>query len=140
MSPELDDQIHQQIQTLSKEGEELLKNKQYIEAIAAFVEALRLLPPPINHWEAATWLYSAIGDAYFDKGDHERALRALQNAMKSPGGIGNPFLHLRLGQVYYELGAEAKARDELMRAYMGDGARIFQGEDPKYFATIKDLI
>ena len=44
----------------------------------------------------------------------------------------NPFLHLRLGQVLLDIGEEAGAADELMRAYMGGGAEIFSSEESRY--------
>lgn len=49
-----------------------------------------------------------------------------------PGGVGNPFLHLRLGEIALELGDEARAADELIRAYAVGGPEAFQSEDPKY--------
>lgn len=57
-------------------------------------------------------------------------------AMQCPAAIGNPFLHLRLGQCQFELGNLDRAADELARAYMGAGADIFEGAD-KYFAFLK---
>jgi hypothetical protein len=52
--------------------------------------------------------------------------------MRCPEAIGNPFIHLRLGQTQFELGNKDRAADELMRAYMGAGAEIFAEEAPKY--------
>ena len=52
--------------------------------------------------------------------------------MTCPGGLGNPFLHLRLGQVLLDQGHDDLAADELMRAYMGAGAEIFESEDGRY--------
>ena len=58
-------------------------------------------------------------------------------AMWCPGALGNPFLHLRLGQCQFELGGLDRAADELDRAYMGAGTDIFDDEDDKYFAYVK---
>ena len=63
--------------------------------------------------------------------------------MQCPEAIGNPFIHLRLGQAQFELGDKEAAADELMRAYMGAGAEIFAEEAPKYLeylATVADDI
>jgi hypothetical protein len=56
--------------------------------------------------------------------------------MHCPGAIGNPFLHLRLGQCQFELGNLDRAGDELARAYMGAGNEIFVGAE-KYFEFLK---
>ncbi len=54
-------------------------------------------------------------------------------ATTCPDAIGNPFLHLRLGQCQFELADLDKASDELIRAYMGAGKDIFSQDDAKYF-------
>jgi tetratricopeptide (TPR) repeat protein len=136
----LDEDIHYQIVALSKRGDSLLEQGRTKDAIAEYVRALSLLPKPAHEWDAATWLFAAIGDAYWKIQDHERAHRALQSAFLSPGGIGNPFIHLRMGQVQYELGNHEKAVDELLRAYMGAGEEIFEGEESKYFQAIGNFI
>jgi hypothetical protein len=60
--------------------------------------------------------------------------------MHCPGAIGNPFLHLRLGQCQLELGDRKRAADELTRAYAIEGKDIFANEDRKYFAFLKTVI
>lgn len=60
--------------------------------------------------------------------------------MHCPGAIGNPFVHLRLGQAQFELGDMTRAADELARAYMGAGDEIFEEQDPKYLAFLKTKI
>lgn len=80
---------------------------------------------------------AAIGDANFLAGDFEAGRDNLSSAMHYPDAIGNPFLHLRLGQCQFELGALERAADELSRAYMGAGAEIFSKDDPKYFDFLK---
>ena len=72
---------------------------------------------------------------------HERiqALCAESDALAKSAkyaAIGNPFLHLRLGQCHFELGNLDGAADELARAYMSAGDEIFVGAD-KYFAFLK---
>ena len=51
---------------------------------------------------------------------------------RCPGGLGNPFVHLRLGECCFDIGERDRAADELTRAYMGAGREIFAEEDPKY--------
>ncbi len=52
----------------------------------------------------------------------------------------NPAVHLRLGEVYFELENFEKAADELARAYMAEGKDVFEDEDPKYFAFLATKI
>jgi hypothetical protein len=54
--------------------------------------------------------------------------------------VGNPFLHLRRGEVALEQGDEDVATDELMRAYMAEGRDIFATEDAKYLAFLSTRV
>jgi hypothetical protein len=87
-------------------------------------------------WNAATWILAAIGDANFLGGDYVAGRDNLSMAMHCPKALGNPFLHLRLGQCQFELGDLDRAADELARAYMAAGRDIFREAD-KYFAFLK---
>jgi tetratricopeptide (TPR) repeat protein len=129
----LDDAVHHRITVLSEEGSALADDGDYAGALKKYWEAFALLPEPKNEWEAATWLLGSIGDANFLAGDFNAGRDNLSMAMTCPDAIGNPFLHLRLGQCHFELGALDKAADELVRAYMGAGKEIFDEDDAKYF-------
>ncbi len=63
--------------------------------------------------------------------------QALEYVMTCPRAIGNPFLHLRYGQILFDDGEEDIAADELMWAYMGAGIDIFAQDDQKYLAFLK---
>ncbi|MFJ8473288.1 hypothetical protein [Kitasatospora sp. NPDC094011] len=52
--------------------------------------------------------------------------------MKCPDGLGNPYVHLRLGQTTFELGDHDRAADELIRAHLGGGPELFREDDPTY--------
>jgi tetratricopeptide (TPR) repeat protein len=136
----LPDAIHVQITNLSEEGDALAEQARYREAIERYIAALGLLPEPKFDWEACTWLLAAIGDANFRGRNYEQAKVSLSDAMHCPGAIGNPFIHLRLGQAQFELGNLERAADELARAYMGGGKEIFSEDDPKYFAFLKTVL
>lgn len=107
------------------------------DAVAAYNKAWELVPAPRNDWNASTWILAAIADACFLGGFKTSAREALEYAMTCPGAVGNPFLHLRLGQVLLDAGQEDRAADELMRAYMGVGEEIFGAEDGRYLAFLK---
>jgi len=132
----LSNEIHKRIQALWKKGDSLADEGQYSAALEQYWAAWDLLPEPQSDWEAATWILAAIGDANFLGGDYVAGRDNLSFAMRCPDAIGNPFLHLRLGQCQFELGNLDRAADELTRAYMGAGSDIFEGED-KYFEFLK---
>ncbi len=134
---QLDDKTHNAIKALCSVGDDLASSKRYKEAISEYNKAWALVPDPKNDWEAATWVLAAIADACFLSGYKTSAREALEYAMSCPGGVGNPFLHLRFGQTLYDLDEKDSSVDELMRAYMGGGEDIFSSEDKKYFLFLK---
>jgi tetratricopeptide (TPR) repeat protein len=136
-STELSDEMHREIKRFCAEGDKQANVKQFAAAMTLYWQAFDLLPEPKTDWVAGTWILAAIGDANFLGGDFEAGRDNLTSAMHYPDAIGNPFLHLRLGQCQFELGARERAADELSRAYMGAGAEIFSKDDPKYFEFLK---
>jgi len=137
---ELDDEIHSKIARLSEEGNAEAEVCDFAGALATFEEALRLLPNPLDRWEASTWLLTSIGEMRFFLKKLPEARDALQAALLCPGGLGNPFIHLRLGQVQLDLHNVDRAKDELARAYMGGGDEIFGGEDSKYWRFMVEIL
>ena len=129
---ELPRDVHEAIQAHCAEGDALAASGQYEAAIGQYNAAWALVPTPRNDWNASTWILAALGDAFFLGGHIDAARKPLEFAMTCPGGLGNPFLHLRLGQVLFEAGELDAAADELMRGYMGGGPEIFANEDPRY--------
>lgn len=134
---ELDESIYSEITRLCAAGDRLAELKQFDDAVYEYNKAWMLVPEPKNSWEASTWILAAIADACFLYGKRKSARQALEYAMTCPGRIGNPFLHLRLGQVLYDAGEEDMAANELIRAYMGAGLEIFEKDDKKYFAFLQ---
>ncbi len=138
MSLELDDDLHERIVRHTDAGNRLCEEEgDLAAALVEYEKAMALLPAPIERWEAATWILTAIGDCQFLLGRHERARDTLSRAMHAPGALGNGFIHLRLGQAQFELGRLDRAADELARAYMADGKEIFESEDPRYYAFLR---
>jgi len=134
---ELPSNTYEQIKALCAAGDQHCEAGEHELALAEFEKALSLLPTPIERWEAAIWILTAIGDTHYSMGAFENSRNALAGAMLCPGALGNPFIHLRLGQSLYELGKHEKAMDELARAYMGAGIAIFHGEPPKYLSFLR---
>jgi len=136
MNREFPDDIHDSIKRFCAEGDSLAGTENYPDAIAQYEQALAILPTPHQEWEASTWIYAALGDTHFLAGNFERARQALTTVMLCPNALDNPFLWLRRGEVYFELGDMKQAQDSLASAFMLAGREIFETEDPKYAAFI----
>lgn len=133
---ELDKSLHRLIKTHCSKGDALADGAQYEAAVAAYNQAWELVPEPKTNWNASTWILAAIGDACFSAGYATSSKEALSFALTCPGGFGNPFIHMRLGQLAYDAGDLDAAAEELMRAYMGAGDAIFENEDRKYLTFL----
>ena len=132
--------VGKRLDELCAKGDCLAEEQNYPDAIKTYWEAWDLLPDPKTDWEAATWILAAVGDANFHAGDFVAGRDNLASAMHCPDAIGNPFIHLRLGQCQFELGDMDRAADNLARAYLQEGKRIFEDDDPKYLAFIKSKL
>lgn len=121
-------------------GEALAANGRYPEALDAYWQAWDRISEPKSDLPVALQLLAAIGDANFLGRDFQACRDNLASAMHLPDAIGNPFLHLRLGQCQYELGNMERAADELARAYLQEGTAIFANDDPKYLDFIKSKL
>lgn len=137
---ELPPKVHETIQCLCADGDKLAADKRFEDAISKYDRAWQHVPEPKNRWNASTWILAAIADAAFLSGYKTSAREALEYAMTCPAAIGNPFLHLRLGQVLYDAGEHDLAADELMRAYMGAGTELFEPEDAAYLAFLRSRV
>jgi tetratricopeptide (TPR) repeat protein len=122
------------------QGDALAAQRRYPDAVDLYRRAWSLLPEPKEVWSAATWLLVAIADAQFLSLEFASAADTLESAKFCPGAIGNPFVHLRLGQSLLETGNRDRALDELTRAYMGGGREIFEEDDPKYLAALATVL
>lgn len=125
---------------LCNEGDTLVEEGEVDHAIRKYLTALNLVPIPKNEWEASTWIYTALGDAYFINEEYVFAKNNYFNALNCPDGISNPLILLNLGESLVECGEIDKAKDYLLKAYMLEGYEIFSEEDEKYYELIKDLI
>ena len=138
---ELNDELYSEILRLSSEGDALCDDGEYQCAKEKFLLALGLVPTPKSDWEAATWLFTALGEVSFLSQSYEEAVDYLFDAINCPDGLANPFIMLRLGEALFETGADvSRVNDYLMRAFLLGGLDIFEGENDKYFELIKNLI
>lgn len=137
---ELEGELYDEILIKCKNGDNLVEEHKYNEAIENYLGALELIPDPKFKWKASTWVYTALGDAYFAINKYNEARAYLFDAINCPNGIYNPFILLRLGECLYKLDDIDKAKEYLIRAYMIEGYDIFENEDDEYFKAIEQLI
>ncbi len=134
---ELPDNVYSQIAVLSERGKRALDAGDGAGAIRVWRQALDLLPPPQQQWEAAMWLHASMGDAFRAEGNEDKALEQFQAAAASDGGGTNPFVQISLGATLYDLGRTKEARDSLLRAYMLEGNDIFGAFGGPYLDYLK---
>lgn len=137
---ELEAKIYSEIQDLCAKGDHLAEQTNFSSAIEAYWKAFDLIPEPKTDWDTSTWILTAIGDANFLGNDFQAGVDNLSKAMHCPGAIGNPFIHMRLGQCQFEIGNLDRSADELIRAYALEGDEIFSEDDPKYLDFLKARI
>jgi tetratricopeptide (TPR) repeat protein len=134
---ELDEAIVARITELCEAGDDDVENASYAAGIIKYRQALTLVPKPVFSWKVTIFILTSIAEAHYLDKDFAAARDALNEALRGDGAVGNPFLHLRLGQVELELGNRGRARDELLRAFTRGGEEVFAGEDPRYLAIVK---
>lgn len=136
---ELPQAIADKIDDLSERGNVLLDDQgDWRGAVAAWREALNLLPSPKTEWEAWTWLNASIGDALRQGGAPEAAKAALFDALNGPDAQTQPFVQFRLGQTLVDLGEADKGVEHLLRAYMLEGEEIFEEDGQAYLKLLRD--
>ena len=132
--------LYNEILDICSKGDNLVEQSKYDEAIYMYLKALDLVPKPKNEWKTSTWIYTALGDTCYIKKDFIVSKKYLLDAIDCPEGIENPFINLRIGESFFELGKFKKAKEYLLKAYILDGYAIFYDENDKYFDLIKDEI
>lgn len=137
---ELGKNIHNEVRIFTAEGDTFAETANYDEALNKYNSAWELTPEPKTEREASTWILVAIADIAFKAKYFTSAREALDHAMACPGAIGNPFIHLRRGQVLFEQGEKNDALQELLRAYMGGGIEMFSEDDQKHLLFLKSKI
>ena len=129
---ELDAALSKQVREICQQGYQLFDQGDLSGAIRLFYSAWTRLPKPQTQWQEAGWVLTALGDGYFAKGDYESGRHALLSALHCPRAEGNPFIHLRLGQCYFELGDREAARQQFDRVRDNGGAELFDREPSQY--------
>jgi len=135
---ELPDDVYENVSRLCEEGDEFADGEDYAAAVGRYEEAWDFLPEPKADSSAALWILGAPGDAHFLAGDYKAGREVLMRAVNAcADAAGNPFIRLRLGQCLFELGEQREAANWLAGAYVMEGNKLFEDDDPKYLAFVK---
>jgi tetratricopeptide (TPR) repeat protein len=137
---ELNDNIFNEIEILSEQGNLAMERGEYKLGIFYFQKALDIIPNPKNDWESSEWLYASLGDAYFFEEKYVDACNSFNESILISQESTSSFVYLRMGESFFEIGDSSKASEYLLRAYMLDGYDIFENEPKKYINLIKHLI
>ncbi len=137
---EISEEAYLKITNYCQQADALLDDGKTELAYENYTKALDLVPNPKVNYEAATWIYVALGDIYLSQKNFEKARDSYYDAMNCPNGTTNPYVLLRLGETLVETNDQENAKEYLLRAYMLVGDDIFLEEDEKYYSSIKDII
>jgi tetratricopeptide (TPR) repeat protein len=135
----LDQRITDKTLQLCQQGYELFDQGDIKTALRRFYAAWNLLPKPQTQWEQAGWILTALGDAYFAKGEFNNAIEALRSALHCPKALGNPIIHLRLGQSLFESNELHSALEQFELVVTNGGSNLFEQEPPKYRKLLEQL-
>lgn len=136
----LSDNLYDSIMESLQEGDSLMENEKYNDALSCYKKALDQVPNEKIDWEISLHIYTALGDCYFNLEDYESASHNYNLALQCPEGTVNGYVWFGYGQSLYELDNKDKAKDALMSAYMLEGEEIFEDSDEIYFELIKPFI
>ncbi|OAI41883.1 hypothetical protein AYO40_02225 [Planctomycetaceae bacterium SCGC AG-212-D15] len=124
---------------LREEGELLIEEDKFAEALEKFQGAWKELAEPNREEDAAIEILAAIADCHFFLKNWDACHDAMQQALRCGADIANPFIRLRLGQSLYELGDEQEAANWLVPVYLTEGREPFS-EDPKYLEFFRSKL
>ncbi|HEY0176352.1 MAG TPA: hypothetical protein VGC08_08235 [Pedobacter sp.] len=134
---ELTDEEQDLMDDYCEKGNEEMDEENYEAAAEWFKKAYAILPDPKDDWEATGYITASLGDALFSAGKFGEAKEQLLIAEEFyRGETKNPFVLLRLGETYFELGDEKNALVNLLEAYQMEGQQIFE-DDKKYLTFLK---
>ena len=138
----LSEELTERIEVLSEQGSDLFEEEKFREALDVWSEALALIPSPQNLYGESFWLETSIGDGYFMLNEFEQSQAHFLNAKGNieTNSYENPFVMLRLGELFFELKAFGDAKEFLLRAYMLEGEELFETEEEKYFNFLQENV
>jgi hypothetical protein len=130
-----------QVERFMAAGNKLMDAVRPDLAISEFRAAWASLPEPKDEQEPAVHILAAIADCHFFLREWDDCRGAIQYAfLKCGADPSNPFLRLRLGQSFYELGDQRESANWLVPVYLMEGRKAFEREDPKYLESFRSQL
>lgn len=126
---------YKEIMKLYKEADKLPPEK----GVEKFEEILNKVPMCEENDQIINLLYAAIGDKQIELNQYKEGLDSFYSIYNT-GVVTNPYVLIKLGICYYELGNMPQATEFFMRTYMLDEKELFNMNDEKYFDLIKDIV
>lgn len=120
------------IDKLAEKGNDLLTKNMPIQAIEKYKQIIKLLPSPVEQWEAYEWAVVSIADTYYVMGEYEQSEIYFREVVNNSS---NPFILLRYGQVNHYLGNKDASSYYLCQAFFED-KNIFDQEE-KFLEIVK---
>lgn len=130
----VDPELEKRIIDITEDGNALVVEGAYEEALVAYDKAWSLLPEPKANWEMlSNWIAVSYFDAYFKTGRLQEAKKwALLEVQTRPSDDDyGPFMDL--GIVHYELQEFTESHRYFIQAYQLGGARAFKEYPKKYY-------
>lgn len=121
--------VARNINDLCELGDALFDLKKYRKAARKYIEALRLLPRPVEQWEVTPHLCFSWGLAYFKARDWDTAINSFESALEYESHRQDPWIHLNIGIVFYKLKKPRNAKKYLKQAFELGGCEVFHGVD-----------
>jgi tetratricopeptide (TPR) repeat protein len=137
---ELPDDVYDSIVIDLENGDVAMGKSSFQVALNHYLQGLAKVPQEKQQWEVSLHLYTALGDCYFNLKEYSNSNHNYNKALQCPDGLDNGYVWLGLGQSFFELEENEKAKDAFMSAYMLEGKEIFENQGWQYFDLIKSYV
>lgn len=131
---------NQSIESLYDKACELLDKDHFEDVLDIISDALSLIPEPKVAYPQSLLLYIVMGDTLYYMNDTLLAMENFYKATNCPDGVQHPFVNMRIGQLYFELGMVSRCKEYLIKAYIIAKKDIFENEDPVFLEILDEAL
>ncbi len=121
------------IDTLIEKADKQMDYSAFKKAQKLYEQASEALAEPKEEQEQYLEIMAAIADCLSSQGKNGDAMKHLERVMIHPTAAENAYLHLRYGQIAFEVDKMELAERELKRALELGGKELFHGEYEDYY-------